>query len=98
MTGTSLTTSGRGGRPHLFAGHTNDVDAAQHFLADHAERVIVAFDHNATDPGVFIYTETPDGVLSPGDYYLWPLLHETSERIKRELREIAESEERSRVY
>ena len=41
-----------------------DVDAAQHLLADHADRVIVAFDYDATDPRVFIYTQTPDGVLS----------------------------------
>ena len=91
MTGTSLATSGRGGRPPLMAGHTYDVDAAQHLLADHADRVIVAFDYDATDPRVFIYTQTPDGVLSPGDYYLWPLLNETSERIKREI-ELAISE------
>ena len=98
MIGTSLAASGRGGRPPLMAGHTYDVDAAQHLLADHAESLIVAFDQDATDPGVFIYTETPDGVVSPGDYYLWPLLHETSERIKREIRELAESEEQSAAY
>ncbi len=88
----------QGGRPPLMAGHTYDVDAAQHLLADHADRVIVAFDHDATDPRVFIYTQTPDGVLSPGDYYLWPLLHESSERIKREIGELASSEGRSVGY
>ena len=98
MTSTSWATSGRGGRPPLMAGHTYDVDAAQHLLADHADRVIVAFDHDATDPRVFIYTQTPDGVLSPGDYYLWPRLHETSERIKREIGELASSEGRSVGY
>ena len=87
MTVTNSATSGRGGRPPLLANHTYDVDAAKHFLADHAGSVIVAFDHDARNPEVFIYTTTPEGVLSPGDYYLWPLLHQTAQRIEREIRE-----------
>ena len=75
------------GRPALDAAHTYDVDTAQHFLADHAADIVVAFDHDATDPLVKIYTTTPEGVLSPGDYYLWPLLHRTSERLSREIDE-----------
>ena len=73
------------GRPALDVTHTYDVDTAQHFLADHAADIVVAFDHDATDPSVKIYTLTPEGVLSPGDYYLWPLLHRTSERLSREI-------------
>ena len=73
------------GRPALDARHTYDVDTAQHFLADHAAGIVVAFDPDATDPLVKIYTTTPKGVLSPSDYYLWPLLHRTSERLSREI-------------
>ena len=64
------------------------MDAAQRFLADHAASIIVAFDHDAMDPAVNIYTATPGGALSPGDYCPWPLLHRTSERLRREIGEI----------
>ena len=75
------------GRPPVDPRNSYDLDAAQHFLADHAEELIVAFDHHARDPEVFIYVETPEGTLSAGDYYLWPFLHETATRIKAELSE-----------
>ncbi|MCY3545146.1 MAG: hypothetical protein OXH22_14080 [Chloroflexi bacterium] len=58
------------GRPALHEQYTHDVDTAQHFLADHAAELIVAFDHHATNPEVFIYVATPDGTLSAGDYFL----------------------------
>ena len=58
------------------------MDTAQHFLADHAAELIVAFDHLATDPEVFVDVETPNGSISAGDYFLWPSLHRTAERIK----------------
>ena len=85
-------TTGPDGRPPLTAQRTYDVDTAHHFLADHAANVVVVFDHNATVPDVSIYTTTPDGLLSPGDYYLWPLLHQTSERLQREINEKANAE------
>ena len=53
--------------------------------------IIVAFDHDAMDPAVNIYTATPGGALSPGDYYPWPLLHRTSERLRQEIGEIDRS-------
>ena len=62
-----------------------DLDAAQRFLADHAADVIVTFNHHAHDPDMSIYVETPDGLLSAGDYYLWPLLHRTATRIEAEV-------------
>ena len=71
----------RQGRPALNEQYTHDVDTAPHFLADHAAQLIVAFDHHATNPEVFIYVATPGGTLSAGDYYLWPLLHRTAQRI-----------------
>ena len=86
MTNTETAKNPERWRPSLSPDHTHDVDIAQHFLADHAADVIVAFDHNGMDPPVVIYTMTPGGALSPGDYYLWPLLHRTYERIDRELR------------
>ena len=98
MTGTRSTASGHGGRPSLLGTHTYDVDTAKHFLADHAGSVIVAFDHDATNPEVFIYTATPAGVLSAGDYYLWPLLHQTSQRIEGEIREQMDSNGRYTFY
>ena len=76
------------GRPLISLQNSYDLDAAQHFLADHAAEVIVAFDHHAVNPDVFIYVATPDGALSAGDYYLWPLLHQTASRIKAELAEM----------
>ena len=88
----------RNGRPALSTGQTRDVDTAQHFLADHADSIIVTFDHNAMDPKVTIYTATPEGVLSPGDYYLWSLLHQTSERLRREIDERAGPENRHIGY
>ena len=51
-------------------------------------------DHDAMAPDVTIYTTTPEGVLSPGDYYLWPLLHDTSERLRREIEELAQAQGR----
>ena len=78
----------RQGRPVINLQNSHDLDTAQHFLADHASELIVAFDHHAVDPGVFIYAVTPDGVLSAGDYYLWPLLHQTAKRIGAELDDI----------
>ena len=83
----------RQGRPLIGLQYSYDVDAAQHFLADHAGELIVAFDHNALDPDVFIYAATPDGTLSAGDYYLWPLLHRTSIRINAELTEMRRNSE-----
>ena len=71
----------RQGRPGINEQYAHDVDTAQHFLADHAAELIVAFDHHAANPEVFIYVETDDGTLSAGDYYLWPLLHWTAQRI-----------------
>ena len=62
-----------------------DLDAAQRFLADHADDLIVTFNHHAHDPEVAIYVETPGGLLSAGDYYLWPLLHRTATRIEAEV-------------
>ena len=69
------------GRPPVGLEYSYDLDSAQHFLADHAADVIVVFDHHAANPDVSIYVETPDGTLSAGDYYLWPLLHQTATRI-----------------
>lgn len=86
----------RQGRPALNEQYTHDVDTAQHFLADHAAELIVAFDHHATDPEVCIYVATPDGSLSAGDYYLWPLLHRTAQRIYAELDESRREQERLR--
>ena len=85
---------GQDGRPILDSIHTYDVDTAQHFLAGHANVLIVAFDHDAMAPDVTIYTTTPEGVLSPGDYYLWPLLHDTSERLQLEIEELAQAQGR----
>ena len=51
----------RKGRPSIGLENTHDIDTAQHFLADHAGELIVAFDHHATDPDVLIYVETPGG-------------------------------------
>ena len=76
------------GRPTLDAKYSYDVDAAQHFLADHAQDLVVAFDHHARNPDVFIYVKTPDGTLSAGDYYLWPSLHQTAARIDAQLSEM----------
>ncbi len=45
-------TTRRRGRPVLTSAHIYDVDTADHFLADHSELVIVAFDHDAMDPNV----------------------------------------------
>ena len=75
----------RDSRPPIDESHTYDVHTAQHFLADHTDSVIVAFDYDAMNPEVTIYTETPEGTLSPGDYYLWPLLRRTADRIRKEL-------------
>ena len=76
------------GRPTLRREYSYDVDAARHFLADHAQDPLVALDHHARNPDVFIYIETPDGTLSAGDYHLWPALHQTSARIDAELDEM----------
>ena len=76
------------GRPPIGLRNSYDLDAAQHFLADHAEEPIVAFDHHAVDPEVFIYVATPDGTLSAGYYYLCPLLHQTATRIDAEVSEM----------
>ena len=81
------------GRPPIGLQYRYDVDSAQHFLADHAEELIVAFDHDAVDPEVFIYVATPDRILSAGDYYLWPLLHQTATRIDAEVSEMRRSGE-----
>ena len=75
------------GRPVISLQNRHDLDTAQHFLADHAAELIVAFDHHTIDPNVLIYVATPDGALSAGDYYLWPLLHRTAKRIRSELAE-----------
>ena len=80
-------------RPLIGLDYSYDLDAAQHFLADHAYELIVAFDHHALDPAVFIYLATPDGTLSAGDYHLWPLLHRTSTRINAELAEMRRNNE-----
>ncbi len=82
----------REGRPTLTEHNTHDLDTAQHFLADHATELIVAFDHHAVNPEVFIYVATSDGTLSAGDYYLWPLLHQTAERINAEIVEMRRKE------
>ena len=37
---------------------------------------------------MFIYVATPDGTLSAGEYYLWPLLHQTATRIDAEVSEM----------
>ena len=58
----------RQGRPTLTEHNTHDLDTAQHFLADHVTELIVAFDHHAANPEVFIYVATSDGTLSAGDY------------------------------
>ena len=79
------------GRPPLDSRHSYDVDAAQHLLADHAKDLVVAFDHHARDPDVFIYVQTPDGTLSAGDYHLWPALHQTAARIDAQLSEMRAS-------
>ena len=76
------------GRPVINLQNSHDLDTAQHFLADHADELIVAFDHHAIDPEVLIYVVTPDHTLSAGDYYLWPLLHQTSRRIDGELADL----------
>ena len=88
MSDSTSSASGQNARPDLGTANIYDVDAAQHFLADHAASIIVAFDHDTMDPAVNIYTATPGGTLSPGDYYLWPLLHRTSERLRQEIDEI----------
>ena len=62
-----------------------DLDATQHFLADHAADLIVTFNHHVHDPEVSIYVETPGGLLSAGDYYLWSLLHRTTTRLEAEV-------------
>ena len=85
----------RRGRPLIGLENTHDIDSAQHFLADHAAELIVAFDHHAMDPDVFIYVETPEGTLSAGDFYLWPLLHQTSKRIDAELAEMRRKDQGS---
>ena len=76
------------GRPPIGLQNSYDLDTAQHFLADHAEELIVAFDHHTVNPEVFIYVATPDGTLSAGEYYLWPLLHQTATRIDAEVSEM----------
>lgn len=81
------------GRPTIGLDYSYDLDAAQHFLADHVDQLIVAFDHHAPNPEVLIYVETSDGTLSAGDYYLWPLLHQTSTRINAELAEMRRNNE-----
>ena len=73
------------GRPRIGREYSYDLAVAQHFLADHAANLIVALDHHATNPEVLVYTETPEGTLSPGDYYIWPLYHRTAKRIQGEL-------------
>ena len=83
----------RQGRPLISLQNSYDLDAAQHFLADHAEELIVTFDHHAVNPEVFIYVATPDGALSAGDYYLWPLLHQTATRIDAEVSEMRRNRE-----
>ena len=81
------------GRPPFGLRNSYDLDAAQLFLADHAEDLTVAFDHHSVDPEVFIYVATTDGTLSAGDYYLWPLLHQTATRIDAELSEMRRNSE-----
>ena len=81
------------GRPPIGIRNSYDLDAAQHFLADHAADLIVVFDHHAANPEVSIYVETPDGTLSAGDYYLWPLLHHTSVRIEARVDEMRRDNE-----
>ena len=88
----------RQGHPIVSERNTYDVDTAQHFLADHAAELIVAFDHHATNPEVFIYVATPDGTLSAGDYFLWPLLHQTAERINAELDKVRREEKHWHWY
>lgn len=83
------------GRPLIGLKNTHDIDTAQHFLADHAVELIVAFDHHAMDPDVFIYVETLEGKLSSGDFYLWPLLHKTSKCIEAELAEMRRKDQGS---
>ena len=83
------------GRPPIALQYSYDLDAAQHFLADHASDLIVAFDHHAANPEVSIYVATPDGTLSAGDYYLWPLLHHTSTRINAAIAEMRRNSEGS---
>ena len=83
------------GRPLISLKNTHDIDTAQHFLADHAGELIVAFGHHAMDPEVFIYVVTPEGKLSAGDFYLWPLLHQTSKRIDAELAEMRRKDQGS---
>ena len=62
----------RQGRPGLRRQNTHDLDSAQHFLADHAAELIVAFDHHATDPEVFIYVETPTVRFLPSTTFSGP--------------------------
>ena len=62
------------GRPSIGIQNSYDLDSAQHFLADHAEWMIVGLEQHAANPEVSIYVETPDGTPSTVDYYLWPLL------------------------
>ena len=81
------------GRPFLSPENIYNLDAAQHFLADHAAELLVTFDHHAVNPDVFIYVATPDGTLSAGDYYLWPLLHQTAMRIDSEVSGILSNKE-----
>ena len=83
----------RRGRPLISLQNSYDLDAAQHFLADHAAEVIVAFDHHAVSPEVFIYAATSGGTLSAGGYYLWPLLHQTAARIDAEVSEMKRNNE-----
>ena len=70
MSDSTSSAPGQNARPALGTDNIYDVDAAQHFLADHVASIIVAFDHDAMDPAVNIYTATSEGALSPGDYYL----------------------------
>ena len=81
------------GRPAINLQNSHDLDTAQHFLADHAAELIVAFDHHAIDPEVLIYVMTPEGELSAGDYYLWPLLNQTAKRVSVELYEMKRKNE-----
>ena len=83
----------RQGRPLISLQNSHDLDTTQHFLADHAAELIVAFDHHAVNSDVFIYLATSDGTLSAGDYYLWPLLHQTAKRIQDELSEMKRNDE-----
>ena len=81
------------GRPLISLQNSYDLDAAQHFLADHAAELLVAFDHHAVNPEVFIYVAASDGTLSAGDFYLWPLLHQTATRIDAEVSEMRRNKE-----